>query len=127
MFGNTHVGSSINGRFPCVCRTAFRYTSQLLMTYVYSDDMFPHLLCSCIVMLPVRTDAREHVAFSYIHTLPVCNGICGGQGVRASYLASLPLPDLLLSNGGFTLKICLTVYRTLKEMTCHPMQSTMMI
>ena len=33
----------------------------------------------------------------------------------------------LLSNVGFTLKICLTVYRTLKEMTCHSMQSTMMI
>ena len=33
----------------------------------------------------------------------------------------------LLGNGGFTLKICLTVYRTLKEMTCHSMQSTMMI
>ena len=65
------------------------------MTYVYFDDMFPHLLCSCIVMLPVRTDARDHAAFSSTLYLFVMGFVEGNKGDNASYIACLPLPHIL--------------------------------
>ena len=63
---------------------------------------------------PTKFWSEIRILSGHNNTLPSCVEGVSGKG-------------RIVEQWRFTLKICLTVYRTLKEMTCHSMQSTMMI